>query len=52
MKKYGYYSRADESQETIKSGKFPNQLEAIAFFATTKQLSEDVFAKMYKVVEL
>ena len=52
MKKYGYYSRADESQEIIKSAKFPNQLEAAAFFASTKQLGEDVFLKMYKVVEV
>ena len=52
MKKYGFHSKADESQEIIKSGKFANQLEAIAFFAATKQLNEDVFVKMYKVVEV
>ena len=52
MKKYGFYSKADESQEIIKSGKFMNQPEAIAYFTATKQLNEDVFAKMYKVVEL
>jgi len=50
--KYGFYSKADESLEIISSGKFENEEQALLYFSATKQMDEDIFTKIYKVVQL
>ena len=50
--KYGFYSKADDSQEIISSGKFQNEEQAMLHFSATKQMTEDIFTKLYKVVKL
>jgi hypothetical protein len=48
--KYGFYSKADETQEIVKSKKFDSEQQAVSFFATTKQMTLEEFTKIYKVV--
>jgi hypothetical protein len=50
--KYGFYSKADESQEIIHSGKFESEEQALMHFTAIKQMTENIFTKMYKVVQL
>ncbi len=50
--KYGFYSKADENQEIIHSGKFESKEQALIHFVATKQMTEDIFTEIYKVVQL
>jgi hypothetical protein len=50
--KIGYYIREDKTREIIKSGLFPQMIDAITTFSKLKNLTPEDFLNLFAVVEL
>jgi len=49
---FGFYRKNDDNREIIKSQKFTDLNQAVAFFAAMKGLSQEGFLELFTVIPL